>query len=229
MDVNTSGSGSTAASSMPSERAARKKGAGWGLAMLLFGLLSGALIIFALFKSGVVGEEKLSVNSTTVQGSFEEIAELSTEEYVFTNIGKFEEDAYKLFGWNVPFTDSNFLVSYDGVVKAGVKDFSAIKVDVDDAEQVVRVSIPKVEVTSASIDQDSVVPYDQSLNPFNQITVEDTAGFFAAETKVAEDKAVELGLLDRAQDRVEELMTSHVGALLEGTEQADYDVEISFS
>ncbi|SES22981.1 hypothetical protein CCYS_09905 [Corynebacterium cystitidis DSM 20524] len=170
----------------------------------------------------------MSVTRTTVEGSFDQIAELSVEEYIFTNVGKRENAGRVLFGRNVPLTGNSFLLTYSGVVKAGVEDFEAVEVRIDDEAATIDVTVPRVKVTSSEIDPDSITVYDQSMNPFNQIEMQDFSNFIAEEKRVAEQKAVEAGLLERAEDRVKMLMVSHVEALTGGTQQDGYAVKVGW-
>ena len=89
--------------------------------------------------------------------------------------------------------------------------------------------LPPVEVLSAHINADSVQVYDQSMNPINQIRVDDVTTFIAGQEDTARDKAVSQGLLDRARERTEHLVRSHIAALVQGTEQEDFDVRISWA
>lgn len=71
------------------------------------------------------------MTSEQLQASFKDIAELSTEEYAFTSVAKHERPGKELFAKHVPLTGNSFLVTFDGTVKAGVKDLSKVAVDVD--------------------------------------------------------------------------------------------------
>lgn len=213
------------------EATARRRGFGCGLSaiMLILGLLAGAaLVVFGAQKFSPTwfdsGEQEIT--SETIGASFTSVAELSVEEYNFTNVGKFSEDNSRLFGVEVPLTGSSFLITYDGTVRAGIRNFEAVDVSIDDAAQTIRINAPDVEVLSSSIDPASVEQFDQSFNPVNQIQVSDMAGFLAAEEDRAKNNAVEAGLLTRAETRSDELLTKHVEALVEGSNLADYTVEM---
>lgn len=171
-----------------------------------------------------MGEEK--VESTTIGASLSDIAELAVEEYAFSDVGKFDQAGLEVLGVHVPFTGRNFLITYDGRVTAGIKDASRIDASVDDASHRITVKLPAVEVLESHIDADSVQVYDQSMNPINQLRVQDVAGFIADRENAARDKAVAQGLLDRARSRAEELATKHVQALIDGTAEADYQVRV---
>lgn len=173
-------------------------------------------------------EQPVVESRTPVEVSFEEIAELSVEEYHFTNVGKHEHAARQFLGQNVPLTGSSFLLTYSGSVKGGVRDFGQIDVDIDDVTETITIDIPAVEITESKIDPDSITVWDQSMNPFKQVQVQDFADFLASETTVAEDQAIQSGLLERAEDRVEALMVAHVESLSEGTQQEGYTVTVSW-
>lgn len=167
------------------------------------------------------------MDSTTIGASFEDIAELSAEEYRFSDVGKFDQEGLEVLGAHVPFTGRNFLVTYDGRVTAGLRDTSAISVSVGDSS--IDVVLPPVEVIDSHINADSVQVYDQTMNPINQIRVADVTAFIAGQEDAAREKAVAQGLLDRAGERAEHLVRSHVEALTEGTAQQDYDVHIEWA
>lgn len=191
-------------------------------------VLLAVAVVFGLLRLGVLPGQQSSVSSTTIKASFSDVAELSTEEYAYTDIGKYSEDNKKVLGVEVPLTGSSFLVTYSGSVKAGIKDVSGATVDVDEGSRTVTVTAPAVQVLSSTIDTSTVKTYDQSLNPLNQTEVSDVTGFLSDQEKSEEDKAVKGGLLTKAQDRAESLLTEQVKATLKGTEQEDYAVKVTF-
>lgn len=148
---------------------------------------------------------------------------------MYSNVGSFDKEGLVLRGFEVPFTGRNFLVSYDGVVRAGVKHADAITAEVDNAAQQLKLTVPQVEVLSSTIDAESVVVHDQSMNPLNQVRVEDVTEFIAEQERSAKDQAVEQGLLDRASDRVEDLLESHARALIAGTPLEGYEVSFMWT
>lgn len=198
------------------------------LALILGSLLALFIIVSAIFRFGMFSDGKTTITSSGIGGSFNDIAELAVEEYVFTNVGKFEESGIELFGWGLPMTGSSFLITYDGEVKAGIDDFSQIDIEIDDTAEQVTLVIPEPGVLSSSIDPSSVVVYDQSMNPFNQLKVEDLTTFLAVETENAEAKAVDKGLLKRAESHVAGLMETHVTTVLEGTDKEGYEVIVEW-
>ncbi|MBF4546971.1 DUF4230 domain-containing protein [Corynebacterium afermentans subsp. lipophilum] len=182
-------------------------------------------LVLALTRPALLNWREGEVTSTTIGASLGDIAELSVEEYVFSDVGKFDQEGLEVLGVRVPFTGRNFLVTYDGRVTAGIKDASLI--DVHLADDAIEISLPNVEVLESHIDADSVKVYDQTMNPINQLRVEDVTGFIADREADAREKAIASGLLDRAGQHAEELARAHVTALVAGTDMEDYEVRVS--
>lgn len=210
----------------------RRRGRGRGALMLLVIILT--LVVALVVGIAIIGansdeeDEPGSIDSTTIKNSFLPLAELAVEEYRFTNVGEFNKDRRKVLGWGVPGTGNHFLVTYDGSVKAGVRDIEQVSIEVDDVAQAVTVSVPAVEVIDFKIDPGSVDSKQESRNPLNQLQVEDVTFFLDEEQKKGRDIAVELGLLDRAEARAEELFVSHVDNVTAGYTSEDYAVEINW-
>lgn len=119
--------------------------------------------------------DKDSVSERTIAGSFRSIAEVSAEEYNYTDVGRYDGEKRRLLGREVWGTGKYFIVTYNGTVKAGVKDFRQIEVSKDDE---------------------------------------------------ARDTIVDLGLLERTEDRLAELLAAQVSAVNTGTDAEHYDVVV---
>ena len=64
------------------------------------------------------------VNSIEVlKEKLETAAELNTGSYLCTDVITWE-DSKKFKDWKIPFTDKSFIVQYDGVVHAGIRDLT---------------------------------------------------------------------------------------------------------
>ena len=170
-------------------------------------------------------EPVVTVDTTLVKNSFADIGELATESYNFTQVGKYSEEGTKIFGMEVPGTGTHYLITYSGEVKAGLADVSRIQVQSDEEAHVVTVTVPAVEVLSSAIDPASVETYDQSFSPVNQIEVGEVTSFLADREAAAKDEAVAHGLLNKAQDRLGEVVKGQVNAVL-GERATKYQVEV---
>ena len=96
----------------------------------------------------------------------------------------------------MPFTTSKFILTYDGVIKAGV-DVSKAKIEATGGS--ITVTLPEAQVLSHEIDESSVKVFDEKTSIFNQFTVEDYTAFYADQKKSVEEKAIAKGLLTEAK------------------------------
>ena len=181
--------------------------------------------VFGMGSGDQGGEPVVTVDTTLVKNSFADIGELATESYNFTQVGKYSEEGTKIFGMEVPGTGAHYLITYSGEVKAGLADVSRIQVQSDEEAHVVTVTVPAVEVLSSAIDPASVETYDQSFSPVNQIEVGEVTSFLADREAAAKDEAVAHGLLNKAQNRLGEVVKGQVTAVL-GERATKYQVEV---
>ena len=204
-----------------------------GVLKVVAGLLVGIVLtvgaLFGLNKMSLLEEPTRSITSTGIGGTLEEISEVAVEQYSYSAVGRFEEDGWRALGFRVPLTGKPFLIAYDGVVKAGVKNIEKSDVHIDDAARTVTITVFQAEILSNEIEPSSVVVYDQSFNPLNQVRVENYAEFLDSEEKRAEDKARENGLLERAQQRVTDLVAAQAEAFLAGSDKDGYEVRVQVS
>ena len=138
-----------------------------------------------------------------------DIQELSTVEYHYTNMGRFENQK-DFYGWKVPFTTKSFIVAYDGVIKAGV-DLSEMKIEV--SGKTITVTMPEAKVLSHEMDEESLEVYDETHNIFNPIEIEDYTQFTADQKESIEARALDNGLLTSAAQRAENTVRGLIEAL----------------
>ncbi|MDK4234310.1 DUF4230 domain-containing protein [Corynebacterium propinquum] len=199
------------------------------VAGLLVGIVLTVGALFGLNKMSLLEEPTRSITSTGIGGTLEEISEVAVEQYSYSAVGRFEEDGWRALGFRVPLTGKHFLIAYDGVVKAGGKNIEKSDVHIDDVARTVTITVFQAEILSNEIEPSSVVVYDQSFNPLNQVRVENYAEFLDSEEKRAEDKARENGLLERAQQRVTDLVAAQAEAFLTGSDKDGYEVRVQVS
>lgn len=201
-----------------------------GVLKVVVGLLIGIVLtvgaLFGLNKMSLLEEPTRSITSTGIGGTLEDISEMAVEQYSYSAVGRFEEDGWRALGLRVPLTGKHFLIAYDGVVKAGVKNIEKSDVSIDDVTSTVTIKVSKAEILSNEIEPSSVTVYDQSFNPLNQVRVENYAEFLGGEEKRAEEKAKQNGLLDRAQQRVTDLVKAQAEAFLAGSDKDGYEVQV---
>lgn len=190
------------------------------LALLLVGGLVMAAFLCGLSRGG--REAEPVITSDLLGEHLRSAQELVTVAYYYTSMGRFENQV-DFYGWKVPFTAKSFIVSYDGVIKAGV-DLSQVQVEVDEIRQAVTVRLPGSQILSHEIPEDSIEVFDESDNLFNRITIEDYTGFTLDQKKAMEQRAEDNGLLtsadEKARTAVESLLT-----LMPGMESYTLTVE----
>lgn len=181
-----------------------------------------AVVAGAFFLGGVMAgrDSQPQITSSLLGQRLNAIQELATQEYHYTNMGRFQNQL-DFYGWKVPFTTKSFIVAYDGVIKAGV-DLSELQVEV--SGKTISVTLPEGKILSHDIDEDSLEVFDETKNIFNPIQIEDYTGFTADQKASMEERAISEGLLTAASERartvVEEFLTAFPGA-------EDYTIRVS--
>lgn len=209
-----------------------KSGKTYGKVLILITLLiTVAAVVFGMwnnYKSGLETEERekteretaaedtseetgmkvllkdITLTGETIQSGIRDIGKLCTAEYDFTHVETFESQI-DLFGMKIPGTKSSYVYSYDGTILAGV-DFTQITVVKDDRNKTIQISFPKAEIISTEIDQDSFTLYGEKKGLFNPFEIEDFALSQSDMIRIEEEKAVEDGLLTRAEENAEQIL-----------------------
>lgn len=155
----------------------------------------------------VVYEEASSeVDISVINANIQDIGELATIEYLYTDAGKFEDSA-ELFGkelkWS--FTTKSFVAKWDGVIKAGI-DISEVVAEEDAEAKEIVVYLPEAKILSHEIDEESIETLDQKNGLFNPVEVEDVRKFDAISKETMEEKVIENGLLDKAFENAKEII-----------------------
>ena len=138
------------------------------------------------------------VSIDLIKSEIKNIGVLASIEYFYTNAGKFE-DLNKLFGVNVPFTTKSFIAKWDGEIKAGIK-LDKIIVEVKDANKEIIIHMPKSEIISHEIDNESTETLDEKDGLFNPVKVDDIRNFDKISKEEMEARAIENGLLIKASE-----------------------------
>lgn len=144
----------------------------------------------------VYEEASKEVDIKVINAEIQNIGELATIEYLYTDAGKFE-DPKQLLGKNIPFTTKSFIAKWDGVIKAGV-DVNKVIAEIDNDSKEIIIHIPKAEILSHEIDENSIETLDQRDGLFNTVKVEDVRKFDAISKEAMQERAVENGILDKA-------------------------------
>ena len=111
--------------------------------------------------------ERAQYDSSTILNRIENVQELALVKYNYAGVIGFK-DYMKIMGMQVPLTEKFFLLKYNGYIKAGI-DLSNAHVKVD--KESVQVLLPKPKIMDTVIDEKSIRVYDESMNPFNPVSI----------------------------------------------------------
>lgn len=153
------------------------------------------------------------ITGDIIQDGLNDMGFLVTEEYWFTEVMSFSS-VKNILGFDWGITESNFLASYDGSVTAGV-DFTAIKIVKDETQMTVTVTVPAAVIQNVTVDNDSFVLYSEKEGLGNPISLEDYNISVITLKEGASQKAIERGVLERADENAERLIWDFISGLVD--------------
>jgi len=151
-----------------------------------------------------------TVKSRTVNFGLKDIGELSTQVGYFTNV-QVINGSRQLWGTDIPLTQSKYVFSYDGIIKAGL-DFESIEVNVNDISHTIRVRLPEMKILSYEIDTDSLEIYDETNSIFTPLSINDVNLSLIDMKEESRGKAISNGILDNARSNAETLIKGFLAA-----------------
>ena len=156
------------------------------------------------------------ISAEVVEDGIREMGVLVTGEYYFTEVMSFQSVKHFLkTDLALPFTESSYLATYDGVVLAGV-DLSAATVEKDEESQKVTVHLPAAEIQSIDIDPNSFTLHSEKVWVGNPLSVEDFNSSLVELEENARAKALERGLLERSDENARTVISRFIEGLLDG-------------
>lgn len=187
---------------------------------LLCVLVGGLCFLGGRLSAGKELEEP-QLSAVVLESRLTQAQELATVTYAYTNMAQFQSSS-SFYGVTLPFTTKKFILTYDGIIKAGVNLQNA---SVSVAGTAVTVALPAAEILSHEIEEDSVEIFDEKASLFNPFTVEDFTAFQADQKQAMEARALERGLLDEARTQAE----SGIRALLSPLVPEGYSLTVRSS
>ena len=162
-------------------------------------------------------EVEVVINTQIIEDGLREMGTLITQEYYFTQLEEYTNtEKFWIFD-----STASFTYSYDGVVAAGI-DCSKITVVKDDDKKVVTIKIPKAEITSVTIDNDSFKKYEEKNGLWNKVTTDKFNDSMAAFKEKAKENALSRGILKNADESAEKMILSFAKSL---SVTEDYKIE----
>ena len=155
--------------------------------------------------------------SPMIQDGLNDVGVLVTEEYYFTEVVGFSSIKKLFKKLELGITESSYLASYDGVVTAGI-DFTKITVSKDSELHTVEVRLPKAEILNVDIDPESFELYSEKTGLGNPISAEDFNSSLVELENTASEKAIERGILDRADQNAKTVVKNFIAGLINTSE-----------
>ena len=152
------------------------------------------------------------ITSSTIVEQLNGLSELVTQEYTYHNADRRESSETWIFGWTRPFSSNSILITYDGTIKAGV-DFSKIEINVTEATKTIIIKIPESTITDNNIPQDSIEVLEVKNGLFNEVTFDNYNDFVSEQKVVMEQKAIEQGLLEKANVEAKALIENFISVI----------------
>lgn len=170
--------------------------------------------------------EKQEITIEEIRSGLNDMGTLLTAEYYFTDVISNSNmktlNLEPLFSVGLGITESSYVVTYDGVVTAGV-DFNAIRLARDEEKNVVTVLMPAAQIVSVDIDPDSFVLVSEKESFLNPFSVEEYNESLKELKGKEQRKAIERGLLDRANENARQIVYNFVSGLVD---TARWSIEI---
>lgn len=170
----------------------------------LFFVATTLILAITLFSKRSSLDKQVGYDSTAILNRVIPIQELALIKYNYSGVIVYK-DFLKIMKINVPLTEKYFLLKYNGYIKAGV-DFEKIKIDVTDND--VHISLPRAKILDTSIDEKSIKVYNESMNAFNPLTIDDYNKSITKEKANMINDAISQGILKDATKQAELVLTA---------------------
>ena len=173
------------------------------------------LLALVLLAGGIwwLAGSRLAVTANVTELGLRNIGEMATQAGYFTSVQTIRKSR-DVFGIEVPGTQSNYVYSYDGDIKAGL-NFEDIDVQVNELTRVITVKLPEIRILSVEIQEDSFRLYNDGNNLFTSLKMEDVNESLAELKKNARETAVQNGILENARTNAETLIRSFLASTVD--------------
>lgn len=158
------------------------------LIFIIIGIIIGITLSLKLIFS-----EKAPKDTSKVLNTIEQVLELSTSKYNYSNIVTIKKDkSFKNI--KIPFTEKSFIIKYNGVVKGGVnsKDVTIDSIKKDS----ITLNIAKCSIIDHYIDEENIFVYDVKNALFNRVETNEVIDELANSKKEYEKKILEEGFMN---------------------------------
>lgn len=184
------------------------------------------IIIVAIIILGVLVPTKLNSKEVLVDFGFKNVGVLVTQEWYGKMLEVSSKDRKIFDTISVPFTESKIIFSMDVKVLAGI-NFSEIEYEVkkENNQKKIVVKLPHSYIYQKAADDSTFVSYLESESWFTNINSTDQQKLKAKITEEGEKKAIESGILDKADKNAENLIRNMIKS---NKTTKDYEVEFEY-
>lgn len=163
------------------------------------------------------------ITSTLIEDKLDALSDLVTQEYVYTNADRSEEDKPWIFGWTQPFGKKSLMITYDGTIKAGI-NLREAKIEVDKEGKTIRITLPQSRITDNIIPEETVEILESKDGLFNEVQIEDYQELIENQKIIMQQKAIDRGLLEKADKEARSIVKDFLSDL---SEAGGYKLEVS--
>jgi len=156
-------------------------------------------------------EVEKEITTDILQEGLQNMGRLITQEYWFKEVTSFEST--KTYAWVIK-ANSKLVMGYEGQLNAGI-DFTAIRVVKDDTAKIITVTLPKSEIFGCEIDFNSFELYQEDVSKWNPISASDYNGSLVELTERATSRALERGILEKADENARNVIQGFIGGLVD--------------
>ena len=166
-----------------------------------------AVILVLVFSSGALFNSVLNGQTKTTKLGFEDVGELVTQTAYMTIVRDTEEHREFFDLFEIPFTQSRQIFSYDIQVDASV-NFSEITNTINDDKKEIKIEMPHAKIYKATIDNDSLKVYLDQESLFSRIDLSEHNQAITEMKEQGIKDAEANGILELAERNAENLITN---------------------
>lgn len=174
-------------------------------------IIFAAVIVLIIVALGVFTLQKSAGISKTTTLSLKNIGELATQAGYFTTVQTITKSR-DILGLEIPGTKSNYVYSYDGIIKAGI-DFNLVDSEVDETNKIITIKFPEFKIISTEIKDDSFVLYNDGANLFTSLKLQDVDKSNSELKEAARKAAIDNGILEAARANAEILIRGFLASM----------------
>lgn len=155
------------------------------------------------------------VDNTYIIAQLEKSSELTTSKLNYTGMSEYEDSGISFIN------KSNFVMVYEATARAGI-DVKEIKVDVDQLNDIVWITVPKAKILEVKVNMDSIKYFDEKFALLNVDYKEDANRATALAEEEAFEELENMGILEMANAQAEAL----IKGLIQDIIPTNYEIKI---